>query len=238
MIISHDYRFIFIKTNKTAGTSIEIALSKFCGPNDVITPISQADEETRKSLGYRGPQNYLVPPSSNIFEALPELFLKDKNQKVFENRKKVKFYNHISAKEIRQYIDHAIWDSYYKFCFERNPWDRMISLYYYRFKSEPRPTITEFLETAIPLQLKRKGRDLYRINDQIVVDNIYRYETLDKELETICTKLGIPEELELPRAKSGFRKDMRNYRDILNEVEQTKIADLFKEEIDLLGYQF
>ena len=59
MIISHDYKFIFLKNRKTAGTSIEIALSKFCGPNDVITPISPEDEATRKELGYRGPQNYL-----------------------------------------------------------------------------------------------------------------------------------------------------------------------------------
>jgi hypothetical protein len=39
MIISHEHKFIFVKTRKTAGTSIEIALSKFCGPDDVICPI-------------------------------------------------------------------------------------------------------------------------------------------------------------------------------------------------------
>ena len=40
MIISHAYRAVFLKTNKTAGTSIEIALSRFCGELDVmpITP--------------------------------------------------------------------------------------------------------------------------------------------------------------------------------------------------------
>lgn len=32
MIVSHRYRYIFIKTKKTAGTSIEIALSRHCGP--------------------------------------------------------------------------------------------------------------------------------------------------------------------------------------------------------------
>ncbi|MFT4253027.1 MAG: sulfotransferase family 2 domain-containing protein [Caulobacter sp.] len=39
MIISHRYRFVFIKTRKTAGTSIEAYLSSLCGPDDVVTPV-------------------------------------------------------------------------------------------------------------------------------------------------------------------------------------------------------
>jgi len=62
MVISHRYKFIFLKTNKTAGTSVEIALPKFCGSDDIITPIKLEDEENQEKLGYRGPQNYLSPP--------------------------------------------------------------------------------------------------------------------------------------------------------------------------------
>ena len=42
MIISHKYKFIFIKTRKTAGTTIEYNLSKYLGKNDIITLSEQA----------------------------------------------------------------------------------------------------------------------------------------------------------------------------------------------------
>jgi len=40
MIISHKHKFIYIKCRKTAGTSIEMSLSKLCGPQDIITPLT------------------------------------------------------------------------------------------------------------------------------------------------------------------------------------------------------
>ena len=36
-IVNHKYKFIFVKTRKVAGTSLEIALSKFCNKNDILS---------------------------------------------------------------------------------------------------------------------------------------------------------------------------------------------------------
>jgi hypothetical protein len=230
MIVSHDYKFIFLKTQKTAGTSIEIALSRFCGADDIITPITPNDEKVRTELGYRAPQHYLSPLRDYNHRDITRFLLKGKRKK--------RFYNHIPAREVRALVGTQCWDSYFKFCFERNPWDRVISLYYWLHKSEPRPTILEFVESEASLILKHLNKDVYMINGQVAVDRICRFENLSEELETVRTQLGIPERLELPHAKARYRKDKRNYRDILGEQEQKKIAALFRDEIDLFGYEF
>jgi hypothetical protein len=70
------------------------------------------------------------------------------------------------------------------------------------------------------------------------VDRVCLYENLTEELENIRLRLGLPEKLELPRAKATFRKDRRSYREILNEAQAAKIGALFSEEIALFNYEF
>ena len=39
MMISHSRKFVFVKTKKTAGTSIECALAPFLEPGDLTSPL-------------------------------------------------------------------------------------------------------------------------------------------------------------------------------------------------------
>jgi|AntDeeMinimDraft_5_1070356.scaffolds.fasta_scaffold24123_2 hypothetical protein len=64
MIIAHKHKFIFFRTRKTAGSSLEIALSEFCGKEDIIAPISKKEEEMRRQLGFLEAQNYRLPYST------------------------------------------------------------------------------------------------------------------------------------------------------------------------------
>ena len=229
MIISHRYKFIFLKTNKTAGTSVEIALSKICGPDDVITPISPEDEKTRKELGYRGCQNYKYPKWEFGFWRIAKYFRK--------GIRNFKFYNHMSAREIRAFVGPEIWDSYYKFAVERNPWDRIVSFYYWH-KPEPLPPFSKFLKSRVLLRLKRKGFDVYTIKGKNVADKICRFENIATELEEVRLHLGIPESLDMPRAKSRSRKIKRDHKEYFDEEERAKVAKLFSREIELFGYEF
>ena len=215
MIISHKHKFIFIKTKKTAGTSIEIALSKICGDKDIITPITPEDENTRRALGYRGPQNYYDVNSVQLF------------------------YNHIPASSIRMLVGDEIWDTYFKFCFERNPWDKVISWYFWEHQSEPRPSISEFIQSGhAGLVGGPGGFDLYTIGGKVAVDRVCLYENINQEMERIQNQLKLPDIPALPTAKSRFRKDKRHYRELLGAEDRIAIEKLFAREIAQFGFTF
>ena len=227
MIISHKHKFIFIKTAKTAGTSIEIALSEFCGEKDIITLISPEDEKVRKNLGFKGPQNYNIP-----FNKLS----KREKFNFLLTRKRPNFYNHISASLVQKFIPPDVWNSYYKFAFERNPWDKVVSWYFWRYKSEPRPNLSDFVHSSEANIIK--GFELYTKNAEIILDDIFLYENLENSMIEISEKLKLNKAINLPKTKTKFRKEKNNYQDILSSADQEKVAQVYAREIAFFNYQF
>ena len=64
MIISHKKKFVFLRTTKTASSSLEIYLSQFCSKEDTITPLGsfalQDEDEFKKKHGLLGAQNFIL----------------------------------------------------------------------------------------------------------------------------------------------------------------------------------
>ena len=104
MIISHKHRYIFIKPFKVAGTSVQINLAKHCGLGDVVPPIGDFSDKW----------------DSNCYSSKPRNFSG--------------FTNHMAPEDIKKVIDPKIWDSYFKFTIIRNPWDALISEYFWQLK--------------------------------------------------------------------------------------------------------
>ncbi|MEP7283113.1 MAG: sulfotransferase family 2 domain-containing protein [Rubrivivax sp.] len=227
MIVSHRHRYIFLRTRKTAGTSVEIALSKFCGPDDVIT--SDVDDGLRRELGYPGPQNDAdIPVRRYGVSDWKNLLL---------HRQRATYRNHATAARVRRLVGEAVWSSYFKFTIERDPWDKTVSLYYWRLRGqEPKPTLPEFVRQSSARALSNAR--IYFIGGRPAVDRVLRYEKLDEELEQVRLQLALPEPLVLPHAKSTQRTERAHYSALLGPEERRIIERACRREITLLGYRF
>lgn len=228
MIVSHQSRFIFIKTRKTAGTSVEIALSKYCGPDDILARISPEDEATRLERGYRGAQNDRL--------SLGSLTVREWAQYA-RRRRRPSFFNHASADFVRSHIDRDVWDSYYKFSLERNPFDRIISSYFWENQQEQRPELSDWLAT--------RGRNvfptpaIYRIDGEIAVDEVFKYEDgLDQAMERVAERLSLPDVPEMAQAKTGVRTDRRSHRDVLSDADRALIEAQFGDTLRDFDYEW
>lgn len=239
MIISHKYKFIFIKTRKTAGTSIQAYLSSFLGKKDIITPVLW-DEATIDycSKNYKGSFN----PFPDFKHALNNYNRKLEKSKQLGDIlvrivKRERFYSHIPAWVVKSRISKDIWENYFTFCFERNPWDKTLSHYHWLNKNE---------EISFDDYMKKKyfcyNYQLYMDinNEKVIVDHVGKYENLSDELVQIFDHLGIPFGGSLnKRAKGNFRKDSRNYREVfLDEYKKYNdaIRKGFQKEINLHNY--
>lgn len=227
MIISHDHKFIFLKTRKTASTSIDMALSKYCGPGDVITYMNKADEALKRELGHKPAQNFMIPPRWWTGRDAIRFVLQ---------RRRPRYTEHMTASSLKRRIDRSIWRGYFKFCVERNPFDKAVSLYYWRTRTEkPKPSLVEFLRGIEESSLS--NAHIYSDNGRLVVDHIVRYERLDEELESVRSTLGIGP-LDLPRAKGGFRKRGTDYRQLVTGEARSIVERVCWREMKILGYEY
>ncbi|MCB1866211.1 MAG: sulfotransferase family 2 domain-containing protein [Chromatiales bacterium] len=230
MIVSHEHRFIYIKTFKTASTSVEAALAPVCGERDIITPASR--ERMAERPGQRA-QNWrlehpLVPRRSVWRRILgrPER----------RYHPSVGYYEHMPAWRVRAYLGERIWNEYFKFSFERNPWDRQVSWYHYKTKSaRTRPGFDAFLADR-----KRAWVDnfaLYSIDGEIALDFIGRYESLAADFSRVLSTLALEGQVELPRTNVSTRNS-DDYRGYYTDQTRVQIGNWYAREIELFGYTF
>ena len=207
MIISHKFKFIFIKTTKTAGTSIEVALNGFLGPTDIATPIYPAEP------GHT-PKNFLVGRSS---------------ESSFELR------NHMGISQLEGVIDDKIISDYFKFCVEREPVDKCISHYCmhkyssYHNKDNENLTWDEYVKRGtFPVDTNKYTCS----SGTLLVDAILRYEDLTNQVQAIAGRLGINGLRLWPKAKSGYRETVN-----VTASDVDRIYEQFRKSLSLTPYE-
>lgn len=217
MIVSHKHRFIFLKPRKVAGTSFEIALSKYCGEDDIITPISRDDEAIRRVNDFMGPRNFNF--------GLAKLLASNPNSevKLFGYALPLKFYNHIPAKLARSRLKADVWNSYRKISLVRNPWDRTVSIFFWKnTKRKSKPNLANFTSyfKANPYLLETNYSQ-YMIDGKDIVDTYIRYEHFQEDILKLEAEMPVLEGLwntfKHINAKTDTRDRSKDIRDIFRE---------------------
>ena len=143
---------------------------------------------------------------------------------------------------------------YFKFAFVRNSWDRFLSLYKYRIKTnqtnlknnpisfkEWAKRIHEkdpiYYNVTNKLQLRVLSTQLGWIKNkdgEIVTDFIGRFENLQKDFDIICDKIGIPHQ-QLPHKNKSKHKHYTEYYD--DETREI-VAKKYAKDIEYFNYEF
>ena len=239
MLASFEHNFLFIKTRKTAGTSLEIELSRHCGAADIVTPIGPEDERFRIEEGVY-PRNYSDDPNleENYREILRSRNIEAALNFLTSHKAHLLYYSHMSAGEIRDRIDRRFWDRARKISIDRHPYEKVVSQAYFRkarYKRFEARTMDDIFEVVIA-EGRYRNVDLYSIGGEIVADFLLRFEQLAQWPAMLTSRLQLPPLRDLPRAKGGYRIDNTAAKDILTAAQKLRIQEVCREEFLHFGW--
>lgn len=221
VLVSRRYKFIFVKSKKTAGTSVEGLLEKYCMDHDAIS-----DNKEQNNGKY-------VPTHKQDFQ-IHELGIVGSRDHGKNNSNKWK--EHMCLGRIANNVNTQVFNNCYKFTIIRNPWDKMVSLYYHEVNRSGYTDLTfdQFIKTST------RSIDFHAY-DNPKFDFFIRYENLKEDLQKVATKLKLPDfdVSELPNWKSEYRinKDM-HYSKMYTPEQRDKVAKIYAYEIKEFGYTY
>lgn len=205
VLVSHKYKFIYIKNVKVAGSSVESFFGKYC-----IDP--------KKEYNY----------NDSISEHIDEFGIIGSRTSGKKNSDK--WQNHKDAQSIRNDLGKEKFDEYLKFCVIRNPYDKMVSLYYFVKSKLP---FNEFVKHNSCNNLH-----IHSIEEKSVCDYFIRYEYLEEDIKILCKKLKIDSyDLSLlPKHKSTQRKNKKHWSEYYDDETKNIVYNNHKKEFELFGY--
>tara|TARA_Y100000310_G_scaffold340050_1_gene434595 strand:- start:734 stop:1465 length:732 start_codon:yes stop_codon:yes gene_type:complete len=240
MIISPTHKFIFFKPLKCAGSSVEYSLSRQCGDIDLVTGGTPEEEEA----GFLAKNNEYVE-GGEIFR---------------------RFHQHTHPAMLfeRSAQETSTWDGFYKVTIVRNPWDLMVSGYWYMMSLNPDPIILitesdgaeeikgKFAKWAhVPLSFESYWPDR---SDHVStplrwfaqaaqsfihcsIDRYLRFESIGRDYYRLCSDMSFVH-YPLAKFKTTQRKQSHHYSQYYDTAMKKSVESEFADLIRKFGYAF
>lgn len=162
------------------------------------------------------------------------------------------FPDHIPAKYMRSILGEQLWETIYSFTFVRNPWDRIVSLYYLLQKlNQHNFPFNEFImeldrfkagEPKTNLFSRYYGNHLsncgYILDDdnKIIVDFVGKFENRAHDIKIIADNIGFDSLGSLVTQRTT--PISADYRHHYNDKTKNIIAEIYKNDIEFFDYKF
>lgn len=186
-------------------------------------------------------------------------------KQVFEGNKIIKTghpaieLDHVSIHYIQKHVSPEQFNTYYSFCFVRNPYDRVVSEYFWKRKDKDmrfgidstRMTFRQFvyaLAKQFPVIWNQPHWEVshflpqylfvYDTNDQLKVNKVYKFEdSLENGLGDVFETLGFGTRDEIKLNKSNSTRHSRqHYTHYLTQDLREIIYNLYRKDFELFGY--
>lgn len=152
-------------------------------------------------------------------------------------------HGHITLEQIRPFLGEQAFADYFKFAFVRNPFDRFVSYCAFMtradgaFLSNPQQVMRYLLFQAPPLQhvlFQPQHTFVTDAEGRLLADRIGRVEDMQASYDAICERIGIPGAA-LGQVNSSRRG---SYRDYYDQALIDGVADFYRRDLELFGYEF
>lgn len=235
MLVSHLHKFIYFKNIKVASSSIECFFTPYCLPRNKAKLFDYTLEKSKVGIYEEGIIGDVSP-----------------------NPKKKSFYRHVNAIRTKKIVDEInpnIWETYFKFCAVRNPWDKMVSYYFY-YKNYISKTpnnfdkgrkinnFEEFIELIFMKYFKNDkkpcGFKYYTIQNKFICNFHIKYENLVEDIKTVCKECNIENYNidKLPNINGKFRDTEEHYSKYYNNYTKELVGKMFELKINKFNYNF
>lgn len=184
-------------------------------------------------------------------------FITFKEYKLWKTISPTQSTQHMTAEQLRPFVDPEVWDLYYKFGFVRNPFEALVSSYYNKkFRAEndigterethktrkwharlKDSTFNSWVSNGLNPNpnMSQKKWFFDSKTGECLVDFIGRYETMEPALHLTLKKFGIELTLESHNVGAGHQK---KYREEYSEASRKAVEPFFQWEIKEFGYEF
>jgi len=164
----------------------------------------------------------------------------------YENKYQTGGLQHLKGSQICQEVGQEVYNSYYKFSFVRNPWDKAVSQYMYikerkdllefigMTSKDPFIKYLNLIQKIKHVQWEEQFKFVLDDNGELIVDYLGKLENFQEDVLVVLDKLKLDVD-NIPHSKKTKRKSYDEYYD---DESKELIRNMYKIDIETFGYTF